>query len=61
MVGLIRGLAQKRFYDVCAKIIFGYEEPSVVPYAITEDSAYSSNGPKTTPEHPGKIKTEKMC
>ena len=45
---------------VCAKINFGHEKYSLVPFVITEDSAYSSNGPKVTPEQPGLIKTETM-
>ena len=44
----------------CVVFVFGYEEPSLVLYVITEDSAYSSNGPKTTPGQPGQIKTETM-
>ena len=60
MDGIIRGYAPKPVYDVCAKLRFGYEEPSLVPYTITKDSANSSNGPKTTPENPGLIKIETM-
>ena len=33
-------ISAKTGYDVCAKTLFGYEEPSLVPYVITEDSAY---------------------
>ena len=60
MVGIIRGYAPERFYDICAKILFDYEEHLLAPYVITENSAYGSNGPKITPERPGLIKTETM-
>ena len=40
------GVLQTEGTKICAKIGFGYEEPSMVPSVITEDSAYSSNGAK---------------
>ena len=42
------------------KIRFGNEEPSLVPYVITVDNAYSFNLPETTQEHPGLIQTQTM-
>ena len=64
-VGTIHGrhyprISAERFYDVSAKIIFGYEEPSLIPYVLTENSAYGSNGPGITVEHPGLMETETM-